>query len=50
MPVVVSVLMLSLPRNSHLVVVAAVCYGVPLVVLVGLGGLPRRVLSRQPSA
>lgn len=42
-PVVVSVLMLVLPRDSHLLVVAAVCYVVPLVMVLGLGGLPRRV-------
>jgi hypothetical protein len=48
-PVLVSVLMLVLPRDSHLLVVAAVCYGVPLVVLMGLGGLPRRVFGPQSS-
>jgi hypothetical protein len=42
-PVVVSVLMLVLPRNSDVLVVAAVCYGVPVAMLLGLGGLPRRV-------
>jgi hypothetical protein len=49
-PVLVSALMLLLPRESHLLVVVAVCYGVPLVVLLGLGGLPRRVSGPQSSA
>jgi hypothetical protein len=44
-PVLVSMLMLVLPRDSHLLVVAAVCYGVPLVVLLALGGLPRRAFG-----
>jgi hypothetical protein len=42
-PVLVSVLMLLLPRHSHLLLVATVCYAVPLAVLLGFGGLPRRV-------
>jgi len=42
-PVLVSVLMLLLPRHAHLLLVATVCYTVPLAVLLGLGGLPRRV-------
>lgn len=42
-PVLVSVLMLALPRDSHLLLVAAVCYAVPLAVLAVLvGGLPSR--------
>jgi hypothetical protein len=48
-PVLVSVFMLVLPRDSHLLVVAAVCYGVPLAVLLGLGGLPRRVPGPRAS-
>jgi hypothetical protein len=42
-PVLVSVLMLLLPRHAHLLLVATVCYAVPLAVLLGLGGLPRGV-------
>lgn len=42
-PALVSVLMLVLPAGAHLSAVAAVCYGVPLAVLLGSGGLPRRV-------
>jgi hypothetical protein len=49
-PVLVSVLMLVLPMGSHLLVVAAVCYGVSLVVVLGLGGLPRRMSGPQASA
>jgi hypothetical protein len=49
-PVLVSVLMLVLPTGSHLLVVAAVCYGVPLAMLLGSGGLPRRVFGPQSSA
>jgi hypothetical protein len=41
-PVLVSVLMLVLPKDAHLLIVAAVCYAVPVAVLLGLGGLPRR--------
>ncbi len=46
-PVLVSALMLMLPKDSHLSVVVAVCYGVPSVVLVRLGGLPRHVSGRR---
>ncbi|GAB3450643.1 hypothetical protein [Actinophytocola sediminis] len=46
-PVLVSVLTLLLPRDAHLLVVAAVCYTVPVAVLLGLGGLPRRVPGRS---
>ena len=42
-PVVVSVLMFVLPRESRLMLMMSVCYGVPAVLLVGFGGLPRRV-------
>ncbi|TDV43231.1 hypothetical protein [Actinophytocola oryzae] len=49
-PVMVSVLMVVLPRDSHLLVAAAVCYGVSLVVLLGLGGLPRRVSGPRANA
>jgi hypothetical protein len=49
-PVLVSVLMLVLPWDSHLLVVAAVCYGVPLTMLLGLGGLPRRVFGPESGA
>ena len=42
-PVLVSVLMLALPRDAHLAAVAVVCYGVPMVVLIGLGGLKVRL-------
>jgi len=49
-PVLVSLLVLVLPMGSHLSVVAAVCYGVPLVVLLALGGLPRRVPGPRASA
>jgi hypothetical protein len=48
-PVLVSMLMLALPSDAHLVLVAAVCYVVPLAVLVGSGGLPRRVFGRHGS-
>ncbi|GAB1513379.1 hypothetical protein [Actinophytocola sp. KF-1] len=41
-PVVVTLLMLVMPRSADFVVGAVVCYGVPVVVLVVLGGLPRR--------
>ncbi|MGB3439686.1 MAG: hypothetical protein WBA97_13140 [Actinophytocola sp.] len=41
-PVVVSVLLLVLPRNSDLLTVAVLCYGIPVVVLLGLGGVPVR--------
>jgi hypothetical protein len=49
-PVLVSVLMVALPFDSLLVVAAVVCYGVPLVVLLGLGGLPRRMSGPQVGA
>jgi hypothetical protein len=49
-PVLVSVLMVALPFDSLLVVAAAVCYGVPLVVLLGLGGLPRRMSGPRVGA
>ncbi len=49
-PVLVSVLVLVLPMDSHLMVAGAVCYGVPLVVLVALGGLPRRVFGPRANA
>ena len=42
-PVVVSVLMFVLARDSNLLVATAVCYGVPVALLLGFGGLPRRV-------
>jgi hypothetical protein len=42
-PVVVSLLMLVLPSNADLVVAATVCTAVPLVALLGFGGLPRRI-------
>ena len=42
-PVVVSLLMVALPYDSTLPVAAAVCYGVPLAMLMALGSLPRRV-------
>jgi hypothetical protein len=42
-PVVVSVLMLAVPNDARLMLMMAVCYGVPVVVLLGLGGLPHRV-------
>jgi hypothetical protein len=42
-PVVVSLLMLVLPSDADLVVAAAVCTAVPLVALLGFGGLPRRI-------
>lgn len=42
-PVVVSVLMFVLARDSNILVATAVCYGVPVVTLLGFGGLPRRV-------
>lgn len=48
-PVLVSVLMLLMPRHSHLLLVAAVCYAVPLAVLLGLGGLPRGMSRPQAS-
>ena len=41
-PVVVTLLMVLMPRSVDYLVGAAVCYGVPIVVLLGLGGLPRR--------
>jgi hypothetical protein len=40
-PVLVSMLMVVVPKDAHLMVAALVCYGVPLVVLLGLNGLPR---------
>ncbi|MBB4905343.1 hypothetical protein [Actinophytocola algeriensis] len=42
-PALVSVLMLMVPMYSRLMLQMAVCYGVPVVVLLALGGLPRRV-------
>jgi hypothetical protein len=42
-PVVVTVLMLVLPRDSDRLLVAAIGYGVPVVALLGFGSLPRRV-------
>jgi hypothetical protein len=42
-PVVVSVLMLVLPRDSSLLLVTAIGYGVPVLVLLGFGSLPRRL-------
>jgi hypothetical protein len=42
-PVLVSLLMVVLPQDSRFLLMASVCYGVPAVVLLGLGGLPRRV-------
>jgi hypothetical protein len=41
-PVVVSVFLLVMPRGSDAIVVAAFCYGLPVVALLGLGGVPRR--------
>lgn len=42
-PVVVTLLMVLTPRNADYLVGGAVCYGVPIVVLLGLGTVPRRV-------
>jgi hypothetical protein len=42
LPVVVTVLLFVLPRNPDPLVATAVCYGVPVVVLLAFGGLPRR--------
>jgi hypothetical protein len=42
-PVVVSLLMVVLPYDVTFLVASAVCYGVPLVMLMALGSLPRRV-------
>jgi hypothetical protein len=42
-PVVVSLLMLALPRKTDIELAAVLCYGAPMVVLLGLGGLPRRI-------
>lgn len=41
-PVVVVALMVVLPRSSHFMLASAVCYGVPVVLLLALGGLPHR--------
>jgi hypothetical protein len=48
-PVLVSLLMVVLPQDARFLLMASVCYGVPLVVLLGLGGLPRRIRT-DPSA
>jgi hypothetical protein len=41
-PVVVVALMVVLPRSSDFMLASAVCYGVPVVLLLAFGGLPRR--------
>ena len=48
-PVLVSVLMLMVPVQSRLLLLMAVCYGVPVLVLLGLNGLPRGTRTDRPA-
>lgn len=49
-PAAVSALMIVLPTDGDLLIATVVCYGLPVVVLVGLGSLPRRTPRRVDPA